>query len=460
MTYHSPSSLSVGQLVTVPLRGRILPGFVAKINTGANFRAQIKPIKNNSNFVLPENFVNYFMAVAQYYLISPSTLLKMTWPFFNQKYVKYEQKNNLDKDSKRGSTLYFTPSIEQANRQVSKFITIGADAASRQQIFWQSFFNSVNIAGSQNIAWLPYKKINRIIFDSPLLSPFESARSPGIHSLYLASKLAFHYGCPLIVRTVIPKELLCKRYHIKNITVRQPPLNKVETVLTAEGWLNKEMQNIISNLLSKNKKVGIYYNSLSKIDQSGKIQGLANLANQLSKMFSIPIGVVSDKENRNPNAQLTVFTNKILYQQISFDQVIVLDPKLLLSPNRPHSHIEALEILGLLASRYNLTVQSNDSKNVLFKACQANFNPQIINALNWPHFNKRIIRLVAKKPNIENELAELKKINPSLHQNLEGESTVITLMTKQKVDSALEQFILKNRANFRIFSDVSSLQLE
>jgi len=463
LTYHSSSSLAVGQLVMVPLRGRIVPGFVVGVNVGASFKAQIKSVSKSSSYLLPQNFVNYFLAVANMYLISPSNLLQIVWPDFNSKYINLTLEPKLASTSPTApeSTLYFTPNTNKLDQTKIPFVTYPEEAGNAQSLFAQCLRRGVRVAGTQKIAWLPYAKISQIIFDSPFLNPYESQRAPNLHSFVLAQLLTKHYGCQMTVRTLIPQALLFSETS-KNITVSQPKIKTIKTLVAPDKfWLNKNMLAEINELLQNKQRVGIYFNSKTRLEaDTGKIKGLRSLANQLAKACPVPVGVISNDEETLTDAPLIVFTNKALYQPLQIDWVVVLSADALLSTNRLNSHLEALDILGVLVARHNLLFQDSDINNPLLKACRVNFAPLAMNEIKWPTFGKRIIRLIAKKPNLRKELGQLKELGINYNLKKETQKTILTFITTPQIEPTIDQFIKNNRATFKIIPFAHSLELE
>lgn len=452
LTYKVDRTVSVGQLVQVPLRGRSIPAIVVKNNGTADTAAKIQPVRRIGTTVLSETFSHTLERVAAYYATTPAHIWQRFGPNITAPYLQTPY-SYADMQQQCVITPAHTTPLFTALATRSE--TIADDATTRRQQ-WQraAAGHSFTALGGISAICLPWRSLSHIILDTPLASPYRSNRSPGISTAVVACLVAHTTGAALTIRSPLPLTLLRDMIPAPdNTTVLPPKLHPITTTpLGTKSYINTELLTTIAEQRTAGKRILVYINRLPR--QGNNSFSINAIANDLAKRLDCPVAITR-KGTPTPDAPVIVATTHALYEHsLSWDVAIILSLEGLLSPNQPHSPMVAAELLATLASRTPVYAQYQSADHPFVQAAQAQLAHDTL--MQLPRFTHRLITVhLPKTPtSIDNRYVDdLSTIWPN---PLHNDSTY-TYIAPRTLTETQRTAIQRHPRTIRIFTDDTML---
>lgn len=478
LTYRVTEPVKVGQLVLIPLRGRIIPGIVTKCNVQAGTITRISPVKQVTPIVLPLVYLEWVKLVSNYYCVSPATVFYSTAEKITKNYWRSVGVQAATQNSKKSSTkktrLFITPTSETPATQVlaKTFTTINEASAPVWQNLWRQATsgNPLCLIGSSKLFGLPFAKIDQIILDQPFAQPYYSDRSPGYSTAVLACLLAQAHQADLVIRTAIPLGVLKGLLPLPKKCITQPPtLKPVELLIQGVGGaLNSNLVAAIQQKRRLNQKVLVIDNRSTKTGEDGTLYGLSVTANKLGKLLNEPVALVSKTENSASLAtnqstnSLTVATTAALYRNLKPDYTVVLNAEQYLSVNTPTSIYRAIDALATLAARSPILIQTKNEVPLLTSIIKNGLQLTQLEQQQLPAFNRRIIIIKPTVLTAEHRQKLQQELTP-----LFGPPTVIEQALKtgfwftaaRQLTVKQQQFLKRESGSVKIMTDAPSFPL-
>lgn len=438
LTYRSDQPLAVGQLVSVPLRGRIVPGIVAKSKSAADITGFIQPVKG-AGAILPLSFLRLVERVADHYGCNAAQALYYLAPQLKPVDVRMDIKIVDGTQS-----LYLTPSNQTplfASLEAGAVTAGGAAAKRRQNWFAAAAGESITALGVTVAGW-PFRHLKRVVIDTPFMSPYSSERTFGLNAAtvaFLAAKIA---GITPTVRTVLTASLLRRYFPIGPVTTARPRLHRLTLhPITKEGYLNQTLLAELDDCVRAGRPALILENNRPE-----------EIAARLDSRFTGQVGLW--QKGRAPAGRnITVATTTALFSQAgSFRQAFILSAESLISDQRPHSPLEALEILAIVASRCPVIIQFFRPDHWLIPLLRRQLVIDEDLAAGIPQFKHRLISIGG-----ESFTLALQRRAATLWPHYLTDGDRHTFIAEQKLDPQQRQFLATLPAGCRVQSWATTL---
>lgn len=387
LTYRTSDPVVVGQLVTVPLRGRSIPGIVVKNNVSADTAAPIQTVRAIGSTVVPTSYLATLNAVADYYGVVPAAVWSQFGAAVNGPYLSSDLTLKNDRQECIVTPAH-TSSLSHAVRSSSEMVPLDARARREQ---WQraAAGRRLQVVGGTAAITLPFRSLQSIVLDAPLASPYRSNRSPGFNTATLTALVAQSTNTTLTIRTPLSPSIVQSILPVpKNTSYVCPKLHPITAVpLGTRSYVNSELVETVLEHVHAQERVLIYLNRLPK--PSGRSWSVDQIALDLEKRLGRPVAIAQKGIAPTP-AAVTVATSHALYDHdLQWDFAVVLSLEGLLSPNQPRSPLAAVETLAALASRTPVYTQYRDSEHPLVQIAQAQLDPE--SQVKLPVFTKRLL---------------------------------------------------------------------
>lgn len=451
LTYRTTSAVQVGQLVLITVRGRSIPGMVAKINVTADTAANILPVKKVGTGIVPASFVATIIDLADYYAVTPAAIWSQLNAAVNRPYLDAPPVT-----AQVEQECWVTPNSDSPlGTALGKYATTVPGEAQRRRAQWHQAATgqALRVVGGLNALFLPYRNLKKIVLDTPTASPYRSDRSPGCTAAVVAALVAKHTGATLVIRSPLPLEIWQKLLPLpEKVICQQPKYHEISAQpLGARGYVNDDLIGSIKTQLTNKKRVLIYYNHLPKI--TGQTSRVEQLALDLEKRLGCAVEV-SNKTQPDPTAPVVIATSHALYSRLTWDYAVILFTEGLVSPNQPRSPLQALETIAMLASRSPLLAQFREAENSLVRAVVAQLHPEAIEQI--PLFTKRIISF-RFPANLTDKMVDYQALIRKQWPNLLEENNCCYAITEQSLSRAEKSLLLDRPKLVKIKTDDNSL---
>lgn len=450
-TYRSQQRLLKGQLVIVTLRGRKIPGIVQKSKDSAGTSAYILPVKKVGQLVLPHPYLQLINQVATYYTVNLARSFYLLAPYINTSYISDKSnisERNITANKLAPQKLAVTPSNQTAlyTSLLRQYQIIPISAAKKRD-FWLNIATGKQIAALGNIAAasLPFTNLKEVIIDSPFASSYASERSPAINAVQIAFIQADFHKAKVTVRSSLPADMIKEYFTVDSkLTVICPPPKKITVVPNSSGYnLNDNMVADIKDKVTHFGKVLIYENVLNHLNEDGVQYGLEKTAAEVAQKTGIPTSV-AHHSSKNIDTPITIATSSVLYtssQKYNYTYILNIDS--LVSATRIKSAPEAIETIGILASRTPLTVQTKDQSGWLALLCsqKLKFNDAIKSKI--PRIKQRIIIFKHKAIHQDEDIAvQIQQLWPKAIINISKDAATISCLSSEDLSPNQSKLIL------------------
>lgn len=444
MTYRTDESVVPGQLVLITLRRRTIPGIVINCNVMAGTVNKIIAVKKVSNLVVPAPYLRFMREVGDYYCVGLAQVFTQLMSNLNSRYVTNEPTTTGSGDKGR-TELFITPALHTPSVLAlrNRFRPANWPTAAAQRELWLEALagTSGSLYGQLSSFGLPFLRLDRIIIDQPFTLSYQSERTPGFSAPVLGSLMARAYGCPLVIRSILPHKLLARRLPLPENTLTQAPtINQITVRVRPTGrYLNDDL---VADLVER-QRIG---QRLLIIDN--RPQQLETTTLALAKRLPQPVAVR---------------TMAALYQAITADLIIILNVDRLWSSNSPLSVLAAFESIGVLASRAPVLAQSFDQNSLFNRLLTSQLAESALNQAQFPPFDRRIITLTPRKKQSvtsQNETSfQLKTAFGTVSTLKTPTKTGLWLIAPKKLTTKQRQLLLNLTANWRLMTDALSFPL-
>ncbi|MDO8471532.1 MAG: hypothetical protein Q7S64_00060, partial [bacterium] len=444
LTYRTDVSVRPGQLVLITLRRRTIPGIVINCNVTAGTVNKIIPVKKVANLVVPAPYLQFMRLVGDYYCVGLAQVFTQLMSNLNSRYVTTEPTTTGSADQVR-TELFITPALHTPSVLAlrNRFRPAILPTAIAQRDLWLEALKGSggSLYGQLSSFGLPFSHLDRIIIDQPFTLSYQSRRTPGFSAPVLGSLMARAYGCPLVIRSILPLKLLARRLPLPENTLTQAPtLNKITVRVRPTGrYLNDDLVADMMERQRTKQRLLVIDNRPNKIEET---------ALALAKRLPQPV---------------PVHTMAALYQTITTDQIFILNVDRLWSSNSPLSMLAAIEGIGVLASRAPVLAQSFDQNSLFNRLLTSQLTESALNQAQLPLFDRRIITLAPrKKPSEKSRQETLFQLTTAFGTVSPLETPTKTgfwLIAPKKLSAKQQQLLLTLTGNWRLMTDALSFPL-
>lgn len=444
LTYRTDESVRPGQLVLITLRRRTIPGIVINCNVTAGTVNKIIPVKKVANLVVPAPYLRFMRLVGDYYCVGLTQVFTQLMSNLNSRYVT-DMPTPTGSGSPVRTELFVTPALHTPSVLAlrNRFRPANWPTAAAQRELWLEALTgtSGSLYGQLSSFGLPFLRLDRIIIDQPFTLSYQSERTPGFSAPVLGSLMSQAYGCPLVIRSILPQKLLSRRLPLPENTLTQAPtLNQITVRVRPAGrYLNDDL---VADMMERQRTK----QRLLVIDN--RPQQLETTTVALAKRLPQPV---------------VIRTMAALYQVITADQIIILNVDRLWSSNSPLSLLAAMESIGVLASRAPVLAQSFDQNSLFNRLLTSQLSESALKQAQLPPFDRRIITLTPRKKLADtsrNEaLFQLKAIFGTVSTLTTPSKTGFWLIAPKKLTIKQRELLLNLTADWRLMTDALSFPL-